>query len=75
MHAMQHDWFADLTGFRETSYDATREQLFVEGDELVSQVSGMRYGIGTLEVPTLTELRGRVEVPRDAVQDDLTARR
>jgi hypothetical protein len=36
MHAMQHDWFADLTGFRETSYDATREQLFVEGDELVT---------------------------------------
>ena len=65
MLAMRHDWFADLTGFRETSHDATREQLFVEGDELVSKVSGMRYGIGMLEVPTLTELRGRVEVPSD----------
>jgi hypothetical protein len=63
MQAMQHDWFADLTGFRETSYDATREQLFVEGDELASKVSGKRYGIGTLEVPTLAELRSRVEVP------------
>ena len=65
MQAMQQDWFADLTGFRETSYDATREQLFVEGDELVSTVSGKRYGIGTLEVPTMAELRGRVEVPSD----------
>jgi hypothetical protein len=65
MLAMQHDWFADLTGFRETSYDATREQLFVEDDELGSTVNGKRYGIGTLEVPTLAELRGRVEVPSD----------
>jgi hypothetical protein len=65
MLAMQHDWFADLTGFRETSYDATREQLFVEGDELGSTVNGKRYGIGTLEVPTLAELRARVDVPSD----------
>ena len=60
---MQSDWFAELTGFRETSYDATREKLVVEGDELVSQVNGKRYGIGNLEVPTLAELRARVEVP------------
>lgn len=60
---MQHDWFADLMGFRETSYDATREQLLVEGDELISTVSGERYGIGSLELPTLAELRARVEVP------------
>jgi hypothetical protein len=65
MLAMQHDWFADLTGFRETSHDATRRQLAVEGDELASMVNGKRYGIGSLEVPTLAELRGRVEVPSD----------
>ncbi len=65
MLAMQHDWFAELTGFRETSYDATRKQLVVEGDELVSTVNDKRYGIGTLEVSTLAELRARVEVPRD----------
>ncbi|WP_101950088.1 hypothetical protein [Mycobacterium sp. 3519A] len=62
---MQSDWFTELTGFRETSYDATREQLLVEGDELVSTVNGKRYGIGTLEVPTLNDLRGRVDVPTD----------
>jgi nucleotide-binding universal stress UspA family protein len=63
MLAMQHDWFADLTGFREVSYDATREQLLVDGDELVSKVNGKRHGIGSLEVPTLAELRSRVEIP------------
>jgi hypothetical protein len=62
---MQPDWFAQLTGFREISYEATREQLVVEGDELVSTVNGKRYGIGTLEVPTLAELRARVDVPTD----------
>ena len=55
----------ELTGFREISYEATREQLVVEGDELVSTVNGKRYGIGTLEVPTLAELRTRVDVPTD----------
>jgi hypothetical protein len=65
MPVMPSDWFAELTGFRETSYDATREQLIVEGDELVSKVNGKRFGIGSLEVPTVAELRGRVEVPSD----------
>ena len=59
---MQPDWFAELTGFRETNYDATRRQLVIEGDELVSTVNGKRYGIGTLEVATLAELCTRVEV-------------
>ena len=63
MLAMQPDWFARLTGFRETSYDATRSQLTVEGDELVSTVNGKRYVIGSLEVPALAELRSRIDVP------------
>jgi hypothetical protein len=60
---MQHDWFVNLTGFRETSYDNTRSQLAIEGDELVSAVTGKRYGIGTLELPALAELRSRIKVP------------
>jgi hypothetical protein len=60
---MPHDWFSKLTGFREASYELTRSRLVVEGDELVSTVNGKRYGIGTLEVPTLAELRSRIEVP------------
>jgi hypothetical protein len=35
----------------------------VEGDELVSTVNDERYGIGSLTVPTLAELRSRIEVP------------
>ena len=58
---MQHDWFADLTGFRETSYDDTRQRLVVAGDTLASTVNGKRYGIGTLELPTLAALRARLE--------------
>jgi hypothetical protein len=61
---MPHDWFSELTGFREESYELTRSRLVVEGDELLSTVNGKRYGIGTLEVPTLAELRSRVEIPR-----------
>jgi hypothetical protein len=63
---MQPDWFSELTGFRETSYDATREQLVVEGDELVSLVNDKRYGIGRLSLPTLAKLRMWVEFPGEA---------
>jgi hypothetical protein len=62
---MPHDWFSKLTGFREESYELTRSQLDIEGDELVSTVNGKRYGIGHLSLPTLAELRNRVEIPSD----------
>ena len=64
MLVMPHDWFADLTGFREEGYDLTRSRLRVEDNELVSTVNDKRYGIGELSLPTLAELRARVEVPR-----------
>src|SRR4051794_39583336 len=60
---MPHDWFSNLTGFGEESYELTRSRLVVAGDELVSTVNGNRYGIGTLEVLTLAELRSRVGFP------------
>lgn len=60
---MADDWFAALTGFREEGYSETQSRLRVEGDELVSLVNGRRYGIGTLEVPTLASLRSRVFIP------------
>lgn len=55
------DWFERLTGFREDGYEATRQRLEVNGDELESRVNGKRYGIGQLTLPTLTELRERVD--------------
>jgi len=60
---MAGDWFERLTGFREESYELTRGRLAVEGDELVSTVNGARYAVGELSLPTLAELRARVEIP------------
>ena len=57
------DWFERLTGFPEADYESTRSRLRVEGDELVSTVNGRRYACGQLSIPTLAELRSRVNVP------------
>jgi hypothetical protein len=53
-------WFQRLTGFAEDGYASTQRRLKVEGDELVSTVNGRRYGIGELTLPTVAELRSRV---------------
>ena len=59
------DWFERLMGFTESGgYAATQRRLMVEGDELVSTVNGARYGIGELTLPTLAELRARVNPAR-----------
>jgi hypothetical protein len=57
------DWFQRITGFPEGNYESTRSRLRVEGDELVSTVNGKRYGCGDLSMPTLSDLRSRVNVP------------
>ena len=60
------NWFEKLVGFSESDgYDAVQSRLTVDGDELVSTVNGKRYGIGELTLPTLAELRGRVNPARD----------
>ncbi len=61
---MTDDWFARLTGFPpEGAYDVTRELLRVDGDQLVSTVTGARHGIGSLSVPTLAQLRDGINLP------------
>ena len=57
-------WFENLVGFREDGYESTQRRLSVEGSELVSLVNGKRYGIGELTLPTLAELRARVNPAR-----------
>ena len=57
-------WFERLVGFREDGYESTQSRLSVEGSELVSLVNGQRYGIGELTLPTLAELRARVNPAR-----------
>ncbi|NBB14380.1 hypothetical protein GVN21_03290 [Caulobacter sp. SLTY] len=54
------DWFETLTGFREDGYEPTRAKLKIEGTELLSLVNGRRCAIGSLELPSLAELRARV---------------
>lgn len=56
---MSFDWFADLTGFREQSYEDTRRKLEVIGTRLRSRINGRSYEIGELETPSLAELRAR----------------
>ncbi len=59
------DWFEQLVGFSESDgYAAVQSRLTVEGEELVSTVNGKRYGIGELTLPTLAELRTRVNPAR-----------
>jgi len=50
-------WFETLTGFREESGEQVRRNLSVEGMTLRSRVNGKRSVCGTLETPSLGELR------------------
>jgi hypothetical protein len=54
------DWFERLTGFREVGYEVTKSRPAVEGRMLTSLFNGQRYGIGELELVSLSELRARV---------------
>lgn len=58
------DWFAQLTGFRETDYEETRAKLRVEGERLY--YLGLRSG----ERPS-----GKLEAGRAASQLSPRARR
>jgi len=68
------DWFERLTGFRETDYEATRRQLEVHGTRLRSRVNGHSYGIGTLELVSLGELRQRVQEGMSTQEDAASSR-
>ncbi|MFO1079321.1 MAG: hypothetical protein U1E23_01655 [Reyranellaceae bacterium] len=54
------DWFEHLTGFPERDYADTRRQLEIDGHRLRSRVNGRAWMIGTLELPSLANLRERV---------------
>jgi hypothetical protein len=52
--------FERIFGFPEASPEAVRSGLRVEGDCLVSAANGASRAFGRLEIPSLDELRGRV---------------
>ena len=53
------DWFERITGFKESSYDETRERLSIVDGRLHSSGCSRTWGIGVLETPSLAELRQR----------------
>lgn len=54
-------WFEVLTGFREESPDQVRRHLSVNGTQLTSHVNHKSYTCGRLEMPSLADLRNRIE--------------
>jgi hypothetical protein len=54
------NWFEDLTGCDEQSPERVRQQLFLDGGRLCSRVNGQSWLHGTLELPTVSQLRQRV---------------
>ena len=53
------DWFEAITGFPEGSYAQTQRRLRVVMGQLVSDASTRSYSVGSLETPSLGELRAR----------------
>lgn len=72
-------WFSQLFGFREGSYDETRQRFAVEGTTLRSLANDRSFPVGTFSTPTLASLRerahearrGRLEVTHEVVGDVL----
>jgi hypothetical protein len=56
---MAANWFEDLMGFQERSYEDTRTNLEVVGTTLRSRVNYRSFSIGELETLSLMELRSR----------------
>lgn len=53
-------WFETLTGFREGSAEQVRNNISVTGKILKSHVNGREFICGSLETPSLADLRARV---------------
>ena len=53
------NWFEAITGFSEASYTQTQQRLRVVNGQLTSEVSPRSFAVGSLETPTLGELRKR----------------
>ena len=74
------DWFERITGFRETSYAETQAKLSVRDGRLHGGRTQRSYGIGSLTLPSLAELRASAAIlPRSGqsrlsvVQGDVRA--
>lgn len=55
------NWFEQLTGFKESSFEETQSLLHFEGDTVFCPSSGKRYELGRFEMASLADLRQRVQ--------------
>jgi hypothetical protein len=56
---MTTNWFKQLMGFEERSYEETQRNIEIVGQTLRSRVNDRSYVVGTLETASLGELRDR----------------
>lgn len=55
------DWFERIVGFKEATYERTRDRLRLVDGRLVSEADGRSFAVGRLETPSLGELREAVD--------------
>ncbi len=61
-------WFKELFGFEEESPQQVRSQLIWQGTSICSKVNDRCFEVGTLEIPSLEELRNRYQNPNSLVK-------
>jgi hypothetical protein len=54
------DWFSQLFGFHEESYEIVQKLLYVSEEKIISRVNQKSYSIGRFSTPSLAELRSQV---------------
>ncbi len=68
---MTSDWFTALTGFPERSWAETQSNFSVAGTELRCLLNDRTYAIGTLETPSVADLRARAIADLRGSSNDL----
>ena len=66
------NWFEAITGFPETSYAQTQRRLRVVMGQLKSEASSRSFAVGSLETPSLGELRARTAHLQPAARSTVT---
>jgi len=55
-------WFEDLVGFKEISPEQVRENIEIIDNKLVSKINNNEFIFGKLEIPSLEELRKKLDL-------------
>jgi hypothetical protein len=57
-------WFKNLTGFEEKNPQYVKDNLEIQGEYLLSKINNKKFCFGSLEIPTLKELRERIDLTK-----------